>query len=89
MIRAVVTRSNGRRVLVLGIDDVNVKRLTEGQPIHVDGLLEGLNFEVIILYGSTLQDIVEDLRKTGLEVPDAPKNVERGRPFVVKREKGS
>lgn len=59
--------------LLLGIDAENVRRLQSGQPIHVHKA-EVDNGEdiaaVVIVYGDTLQDIVNDMKREGALPPD-------------------
>lgn len=44
--------------IVLGIDEENVKRLKEDQPIKVDGEPLGINCDIYIVYGKTLDEIM-------------------------------
>ncbi len=69
MIRAVLTQNNGRKMLILGIDDENVRRLTSGQPIHVKGATVDLEVDVAIWHEHTLDEIVEKFREFGFDVP--------------------
>lgn len=57
MIRAVGTNQRGGKLLVLGIDDDNVKRLTNGEPIICRGDTVGVSFDVVIVHGHTLRDV--------------------------------
>lgn len=69
MIRALMTTKDGRPMLLLGIEAENVKRLKEGQPIHVNGREDDLPIDVVIMYGETLQDVLDDLVKAGVQLP--------------------
>jgi hypothetical protein len=56
MIRAVATKADGTKLLILGVDDENVKRLTSGQPIHVEGADVGIpGVDVVVMHGHTMQ----------------------------------
>lgn len=69
MIRARFKR-DGRDVLLLGLDDENVRRLTAGQPIFVDGTKNLLApVDVLIMHGRTLDDVLAELRAAGVEMP--------------------
>ncbi len=74
MIRATAKTKSGRTLLVLGIDAENVRRLTAGRPIYVDGTAHGLavSGDVMILYGETLDDVVRELESAGVAMPPAP-----------------
>lgn len=68
MIRA---RSEG--LLFLGIDAENVRRLKSGMPIHVHfaEVDNGVPVtEVVIAYGGTLQEIVQEMIDQGKLPPD-------------------
>jgi hypothetical protein len=64
-----MTTKDGRPMLLLGIEAENVKRLKEGQPIHVNGREDDLPIDVVIMYGETLQDVLDDLVKAGVQLP--------------------
>lgn len=63
---------DGRRTVILGVDDRNVMRLCSGQPIRVDGRDMGLDVDILILHGPTYEDILAGLRKAGCEIPEFP-----------------
>ena len=46
--------------IFLGIDAENVKRLQAGQPIFVDGKCLQIDVDIHIVYGDTLQKIMEE-----------------------------
>jgi hypothetical protein len=71
MIRAVLTQGNGRKMLILGIDDENVRRLTSGQPIHCKGETVGLEVDVVVWHEHSTGEIVESMRQHGFDVPAA------------------
>ena len=60
-------------LLLLGIDKDNVQRLKEGKPIHVH-LAEVDNgkpiTEVVVCYGETMADIVQEFKQEGMLPPD-------------------
>lgn len=73
MIRAVHIRPDGRKLLILGLDQTNVERLKSGQPVLVEGGLMGLDvpIDVAIMYGETLDNVAKDLREMGFSsIPD-------------------
>lgn len=72
MIKAVMTMKDGSPGLVLGLTKENVAKLRAGQPIHIEGKPLGLGIQIIVMYGDTPQQIVDQLREGGLEVPDLP-----------------
>jgi len=52
MIKAVATGPNGRKIVLLGISNENVKRMNEGKPLHIHGEEMGLgNLEIWIITG--------------------------------------
>lgn len=71
MIRAKSIQANGRVLLLLGVDRENITRLTAGQPIFVDGDKHGLDldFDVGVLFGETLQDVINELGEAGVQFP--------------------
>lgn len=64
---------DGRKVILLGVDRENIRRLTGGEPIKVDltelGAGDG---DVIVVYGETLQSLAGELRAAGIPVPPVP-----------------
>jgi hypothetical protein len=70
VIKAVGRTGLGMPLLVLGLSGENVTRLVAGEPVRIraDDLARmGLPaVEIVILYGRTEEDIVADLRATGL-----------------------
>ncbi len=46
--------------ILLGIDEENVKRLKEGKPILVKGKYLAIEYDIIIAYGKTLDQISKD-----------------------------
>lgn len=67
MIRAKGRDRSGRPVFYLGIDDENVRRLKEGDPIAFNGEELGITGTVIICYG-TMQQLGGEL---GLVLADS------------------
>ena len=47
--------------ILLGVDKENIKRLTEGKPIRVEGKELGIPYDIFIIYGETLKDIAREL----------------------------
>lgn len=62
MIKAVATGPNGRKIVVLGIDKGNLKRLKKGMPLVVRLSEMGLpDIEVVVHYRDTLRQVQQDL----------------------------
>ncbi len=91
MIRAVATKKDGTKLLVLGLDDENVRRLKAGQPIRVQGDQLGLpGIEVVLMHGPTAQDIVEKFRAAGIEMPEGSiPSPGPGQAVILRRKKPS
>ena len=47
--------------VILGLDEENIKRLKENQPIVADLSEIGINQKIVIMYGETLGDIKAEL----------------------------
>lgn len=65
MIRA-AGETNGKRLIIVGLAKDNIEHLQAGEPIRVtypDGSV------VLVLYGDTEEDIVQDLRSMGVTAP--------------------
>lgn len=61
MLKAVATKPDGTKVLILGVDKGNVKRLRKGQPILVRGGEVGIGpVEIVIHYRETLRQLQAD-----------------------------
>lgn len=66
MIRARL--SNGS--YLMGLDAENIKRLTNGQPIEIDLTPLGGRDKVLLVYGETMQAILDELEEmTGQPMP--------------------
>jgi hypothetical protein len=86
VIRAVTTGPDGRRLLILGVDDENIKRLTSGQPLHVEGDPLGIpGITVVIMHGHSLQDVLDELKTSGVDLPvDRVPIAKPGHPVVLR-----
>ncbi len=65
MVKAVTTLNNGRKLIVIGLSDLNLEKLREGQPIKVslDKQLDmPLAADIAIMYGKTEEDILIALK---------------------------
>lgn len=70
VIKFVMKGKGNRRVVTFGIDKGNVAQLIEGRPIVVKGEDVGIEgVDIAIVYGTTLQDIVDDYRRAGVNIP--------------------
>lgn len=57
---------------LFGIDAENVKRLKGGKPLNLDLRQLGGTEQVVVIYGETMQEIVDELEKaTGRKLPPA------------------
>jgi hypothetical protein len=66
MIRARL--SNGS--YLMGLDAENIKRLTSGQPIEIDLTVLGGTDKVLLVYGETMQAIMDELQEaSGQKLP--------------------
>lgn len=68
MIRAVMRGQKGQ-IAFLGIDASNLRRLQEGNPIFVEGAPLGLPVDIMIHYRENMQDIIDELKAGGIELP--------------------
>lgn len=82
-----MTKADGTKLILLGVDDGNVKRLTEGKPISVQGDMLGIpGIEIAIVHGKTYQNILDELKKSGVEIPiDRVPEVQPGQAIVFKK----
>lgn len=71
MLKALVHRPKSGNLLVLGLDAENVKRLQDGQPIVFDARIFGAPMDISIVVGTTLDDIRNDLKVVGIDLPPA------------------
>jgi hypothetical protein len=61
-------------LLLLGLSRENVRRLTDGQPMHLkrethgDGIPEG--WEIVIVFGETEQALVAEFRRAEMISPE-------------------
>ncbi len=54
-----------------GLSEMNLQKLREGLPIAFDGKTCGVNgVHFLIMYGETERDIVDSMRRAGLDVPE-------------------
>jgi len=63
MIKAMMNNNKtGKRTVMLGLSRMNLNRLAEGNPIHIDGKELGLDLDIAILFGETEANIYKDLQ---------------------------
>lgn len=75
MIKALATSADGKRkILVLGISELNVENLKKGHPIHIHGEEIGIPVDVFICYGkdedAIRRDLLGDLISSETQVED-------------------
>lgn len=61
MIKASVRMSSGRQLIVIGLSDLNLQKLQEGKPIHMDLESMGLLGEMYIFNGRTEAEMARTL----------------------------
>lgn len=66
MIKAKITKQNGKQVILLGIDKENVKRLRKNKPIYIKGSDLLIDDDICIAYGNTLEDIMKEFNIPGI-----------------------
>lgn len=59
MIKARYTPKTGPKKILLGLDAENVKRLQDRKPILVKGADLDVDYDIWIVYGDTLAEVVE------------------------------
>jgi len=75
-----LTKEDGTEVFLLGLSLENVKRLTEGKPIHIrrathgDGIPEG--WEIVLMFGATELAIQAELQAAGAISPETKINID-------------
>jgi hypothetical protein len=69
MIRASATRQDGTPMMIIGLTERNFIRLKSGKSIRVSGESFGVNVELVIVYGTTDQDIIDDFKRAGVVIP--------------------
>lgn len=70
MIRC-VTKSGGRLVLIFGLTDETLAFFKRGDAVLCNGEeLGGCPVDAVLLYGETSGDILRQLRKSGIVMPD-------------------
>jgi hypothetical protein len=69
MIRATGKMKDGRPFLLLGMDRENITRLTAGKPIVVRMESVGIERDVLICFGETLQALTDELIEAGFVLP--------------------
>jgi len=54
-------KAKSGKTVILGIDSENIKRLQEGNAILVKGESLQIDYNIIIAYGETLDDVAREL----------------------------
>lgn len=68
MIKAKYIGSNGRTMVVLGLERTNIERLMNNEPILIKQKDLQLDHDIIVLGGETLDEIKDDMRAMGLKL---------------------
>lgn len=62
MIKAILQRKASKRpIVLLGLSQGNINRLTNGEPILVHGQEVGLDADITIVWGATEQAIMDEI----------------------------
>lgn len=69
MIRMTGKSADGREFVLLGVDRENITRLTAGKPIICRAESVGIERDVMVVFGEGLQDVADELAKTGITIP--------------------
>lgn len=78
MIKMSGVGKNGRKIIILGITDENIRRLRDGKPIHIHADSLGIFGEIVILAGKDEATLQEQLAP--LIGPETTIRDEAGRP---------
>lgn len=70
MIRAVTGNGHGGKLVILGLDAENVRRLTHNEPILVKGETIGMPDDTLIVFGETLDGAKASLARLGIQLPE-------------------
>lgn len=70
MLKATGSRDNGQKFVLLGLSEINLSKLREGQPIHIFGAELGIDHDIIICWGQTEDALAADLSKLFGRDPD-------------------
>jgi hypothetical protein len=63
-----IRMSNG--LFVFGLDAENIRRLVNGEPIHIELEQLGGTDKILIMAGETLADVAKDIEMaTGVKIP--------------------
>lgn len=68
MIKAVVAGASGKKTIILGLSDENLRRLREDMPILVEGSTVGIESDIAIVAGRTEEELARQI-KGGLGWP--------------------
>lgn len=66
-------------LFVFGLDAENIRRLTSGQPIHIELEQLGGTDKILIMAGETLADVAKEIEEvTGIRLPmfDIPEGMQ-------------
>lgn len=70
MIKFSAASSTGRKILGIGLSSRNIDLLMDDKPIFVDGQKLDFPTDLIILYGTTEEEIVEKMKEQGFDLPE-------------------
>jgi len=74
MLIAGTRAGDGTPMVVIGLSEMNLRKLREGMPIHKTPSATGgaLNFHLVIEYGETENDIIRRLQDAGFNFTSDP-----------------
>lgn len=74
MIKFQGTGLDGVPIIGFGLSEANVQKLKEGMPVLIDvdhtKELLGVQARIVIFYGKTEEDMQEDLKTAGFNIPN-------------------
>jgi hypothetical protein len=81
MIHALIER-NGRTLLIIGLEEEEMRQLRQGGPIVIDGTENGMECSVdtLVLSGPTAEHITRRLAGMGITLALSPEQVAAARP---------
>jgi hypothetical protein len=63
MLKGVANLDNGRKLVIIGLSDKNIRLLQENKPIPILGTEMDVEFDILVFAGSTEKDLLDKLRE--------------------------